>query len=89
MTTTSTEQTKIIVNRAVQNYPVVVKDMAKELKEQGLATAKEALSLLRLSTKALGIVTFPLWILPVALVMCLTIHVLNIQPTLTDVRAKN
>lgn len=89
MSTTPIEQTKIIVTRAVNNYPKVVMELSNEVKNQLVATGKEIYSLLRLSVKTVGIVTFPVWIVPVALVMCLTIHVLSIQPSLTEVRAKN
>lgn len=73
-------RTAEIVARSTRNYPAVMMDMSKELKNQGIATAKSLADLGKLMLKALGIITFPIWILPLALAMYVTFRVCEAHP---------
>lgn len=61
------ERTINLITRGAKNYPTVCMEIAKELTDQSVKVYKANLSLLRLSAKAAGILTFPLWIVPLAL----------------------
>lgn len=83
MKTSHVNQVQRIVVRSAQNYPAVSLDLAKEVKDQSLELLKAQFNFTRLLIKALCIWLFPLWILPLALALIISLYVFSFQ-TITE-----
>lgn len=82
---THLDRALILVERSVKNYPSVVFDATKVLKDQAVVTGKSVLDLLRLFAKYTGIILFPLWIIPLAFAMWATFRVCGDTPPIRTI----